>query len=381
MKLTDDVYLVGGGDYGFNLTHRLDCHTYVIDGGDELVMIDAGFGPGAGRHPRRSCAPTGSTRRASRGSSSRTTTPTMRAGARRMERGDRRRAVGAGRGGRPIRAADADQIGLNWAKTFGFYPADYEWEPCEVAHGVRATASASRPGARARGGRRRRGTATATTAAARRAATAAYLFASDLVFWGGAIILQNVPDANLQLYAALDEPAAELEFDALLPGHHMISLSNGRRHVEAAANDFNRIGLPRDLLRVGEEGGMSCPPTPHLPHRPGLPTPSSHRGRCRRSGCSRQPRGARRRDQQLGRLPHHPRHVGMHPRAVQLDVQLRRDARGRVRPRHGRARHRRDGRARARRDGVLRRGHESTWTVHETLRKGFHADSPEPLPF
>ena len=27
------------------------------------------------------------------------------------------------------------------------------------------------------------------------------------------------------------------------------------------------------------------------------------------------------------------------------------------------------------------RGHEATWTVHETLRKGFHADSPEPLPF
>jgi len=27
------------------------------------------------------------------------------------------------------------------------------------------------------------------------------------------------------------------------------------------------------------------------------------------------------------------------------------------------------------------RGHSSVWTVHETLRKGFHADSPEPLPF
>ena len=27
------------------------------------------------------------------------------------------------------------------------------------------------------------------------------------------------------------------------------------------------------------------------------------------------------------------------------------------------------------------RGHESTWTVSETLRKGFHADSPEPLPY
>ena len=27
------------------------------------------------------------------------------------------------------------------------------------------------------------------------------------------------------------------------------------------------------------------------------------------------------------------------------------------------------------------RGHDSTWVVHETLRKGFHADSPDPLPF
>ena len=44
-------------------------------------------------------------------------------------------------------------------------------------------------------------------------------------------------------------PGRLLEFDALLPGHHMISLENGRRHVEAAARDFNRIGLPRDLLR------------------------------------------------------------------------------------------------------------------------------------
>ena len=46
MKLTDDVYLVGGGDYGFNLTHRLDCHTYLIDGGGELALVDAGLRTG-----------------------------------------------------------------------------------------------------------------------------------------------------------------------------------------------------------------------------------------------------------------------------------------------------------------------------------------------
>jgi hypothetical protein len=29
----------------------------------------------------------------------------------------------------------------------------------------------------------------------------------------------------------------------------VISLENGRRHAQTAANEFNRIGLPRDLLR------------------------------------------------------------------------------------------------------------------------------------
>jgi uncharacterized protein len=27
------------------------------------------------------------------------------------------------------------------------------------------------------------------------------------------------------------------------------------------------------------------------------------------------------------------------------------------------------------------RGQWSTWTIHQTVRKGFHADSPDPLPF
>ncbi|MCY3923490.1 MAG: hypothetical protein OXG27_14010 [Chloroflexi bacterium] len=48
MKLTEDVHLVGGGDYGFNLTHRLDCHTFLADGGSEHALIDAGFDPGTG---------------------------------------------------------------------------------------------------------------------------------------------------------------------------------------------------------------------------------------------------------------------------------------------------------------------------------------------
>ena len=247
MKLTQDVYLVGGGDYGFNLTHRLDCHTYLIDGGDELALVDAGFGPGTdeileliradGFDPARITKILVTHYHADHVG-----------GSAALKRATGAQLCAGTEAAPTIRIADADQIGLNWAKSFGFYPADYEWEPAEVevefhdgdriAVGELELETIATPG-HCNGhycfrllGRDR-----------------SYLFTSDCVFWGGAIILQNVPDSNLQLYAASCNRIAELEWAALLPGHHLISLRNGRRHAEAAAAEFNRIGLPRDLLR------------------------------------------------------------------------------------------------------------------------------------
>ena len=46
MQLTERVYLVGSGSVGFSITHSSDCHIYLIDGGDELALIDAGTGLG-----------------------------------------------------------------------------------------------------------------------------------------------------------------------------------------------------------------------------------------------------------------------------------------------------------------------------------------------
>ena len=247
MRLTDRGYLVGGGDYGMNLSYRLDCNTYVIDGGNDLALIDAGMGPGTdeildnvsrdGLEPGRikriiithyhadhagGCAP--------------------------MKRATGAELLAPVEAAPTIRVADADQIGLNWAKQFGFYPADFEWEPCEVDREYHDGESITV------------GSCTITAVATPGHCMGHYclllrgddrvsLFSSDCVFWGGAIILQNVPDANLQQYAASMNKLAALEFDALLPGHLAVSLKNGKRHVETAARDFNRIGLPRDLLR------------------------------------------------------------------------------------------------------------------------------------
>lgn len=247
MKLTDDVYLVGGGDYGFNLTHRLDCHTYLIDGGGELALVDAGFGPGTeeilgliradGFDPADISKIFITHYHADHAG-----------GSAAMKRATGARVCAGVEAAPTMRAADADQIGLTWAQSFGFYPADYVLEPVEVdiefSDGDRFTIGELEIEAVATPGHCMGHYCMRLFGRDR-----TYLFASDAVFWGGAIILQNVRDSNLQQYAESCNKIANLEWEALLPGHHIISLRNGHRHAETAANDFNRIGLPRDLLR------------------------------------------------------------------------------------------------------------------------------------
>src|SRR5215203_5760342 len=44
MKIADRIHIVGSGRQGFALTDAYDCHIYLIDGGGEYALIDAGGG-------------------------------------------------------------------------------------------------------------------------------------------------------------------------------------------------------------------------------------------------------------------------------------------------------------------------------------------------
>ena len=74
------------------------------------------------------------------------------------------------------------------------------------------------------------------------------LFSGDAVFWGGAVVLQNVPDVSIPDSAESLERLAALDFQGLLPGHLAISLSNGHRHVAAAVEHFRLLRLPPPLV-------------------------------------------------------------------------------------------------------------------------------------
>src|SRR5680860_915651 len=52
VRITDEVYVVGGGvANAFGLSDDPDCHVYLVDGGDELALIDCGMA--SGDSPRR----------------------------------------------------------------------------------------------------------------------------------------------------------------------------------------------------------------------------------------------------------------------------------------------------------------------------------------
>ena len=76
MQISPHIHLVGSEQFG--LSHPLDCNCYLIDGGSELALVDAGLGLGNG-DILANIAPPVSSRKSSRTLSS--PTPTSGIGA------------------------------------------------------------------------------------------------------------------------------------------------------------------------------------------------------------------------------------------------------------------------------------------------------------
>lgn len=249
MRLTDEVFLVGGGpSFAFGISNDPDCHIYLIDGGTELALVDCG---------------------ASEGDSFERIVATIReegldpgnlryllithahidhvGGAARFRERLGVQVLVARDAAACLRSGDEQASSLDVAKKAGFYPADYRFEPCEVDRELAEGDQVSigdltvdvfeTPGhadphlSFLLSGRRRR-----------------YLFAGDAVFHGGATLLQHTHDCSIQASGASIEKLARLDFDALLPGHQAITLSGGKRHVEMGATAFFQQLLPKSLV-------------------------------------------------------------------------------------------------------------------------------------
>jgi hydroxyacylglutathione hydrolase len=249
VRITDEVYVVGGGvTNAFGLSDDPDCHIYLVDGGDELALIDCGMASGDSLERIL-----GNVR--AEGLDPEKITKVIvthyhmdhAGGAARFRERLGVEVVAPADAAPALRTGDERAVALDVAKAAGFYAADYHFQPVEVAREVRE-------GDRIPVGNlelevfETPGHCDGHVSLLLRGRERRYLFAGDAVFSGGRVVLQNIHDCSIQKSAATIAKLAQLEFDALLPGHAAICLEGGMRHVATANAACQSLFVPKNLV-------------------------------------------------------------------------------------------------------------------------------------
>jgi len=246
MQIHERVHLVASGAYGFDLSHPSDCHVYLIDGGSEWALIDAGAGVAHGALPhslRQRGFPVDRIRHLFV-----THAHADHAGG----SAELREAFGLDAHAAPevaaiLRSGDEVAAGVDIGKRQGTYTSDYVYEAVDVVHDVadgdRVTVGDVTVEAIATPGHSVGHRAFLVDSSDR-----LDLFTGDTLFFGGEIILQSTWDCDLRSHLDSLRHLAEYDFDGLFPGHLTFSLQRGRRHLDSALAIMDRGGIPPGFL-------------------------------------------------------------------------------------------------------------------------------------
>lgn len=227
MRLAPQLYLVGSGEVG--LSDPDDCHVYLLDGGDEYAIIDAGCGT------EQSVAAIAATIAREGLDPARLTTILL-------THWHFDHAGGASRfreefGCRII--APAGERAFIEAGRDGVAPVSVD---LAVDDGDTVRVGAL--------------TLTAHCVPGHSEATTAYrvdlpwgrvLFAGDIVFINGILGLLNYPGSDLANYRRYLERLAGLGVDALLPSHLLFTIGNGQRHIDRAIEQLREGFVPYSI--------------------------------------------------------------------------------------------------------------------------------------
>jgi hydroxyacylglutathione hydrolase len=247
MKLADRIHLVGSGSFGFDLTDPFDCHVYLLDGGDELALVDVGAGMGTEaivENVRREGFDPERVRHLilthAHGDHA--------GGAARMRRLLGGTAVHLSRDrAEALREGDERAVSIDLAKQVGIYPPDYTLEPCDVDVEL-ADGDTIRVGDLALQVLDTPGHADGHVSLLLEHGGRRSLFAGDAVFFGGKILLQAIHDCRLDAEIETLRKLRGLRVDALLPGHLAHSLNGGQRHIERANEVLDRLLIPEQMV-------------------------------------------------------------------------------------------------------------------------------------
>jgi glyoxylase-like metal-dependent hydrolase (beta-lactamase superfamily II) len=238
MELMPGVHLVGSGRLGLCLSHDDDCNIYLVDGGHDSVLVDAGCGLGtrdvlaaieAARVPPVSRILLTHAH------------PDHAAGAAGLAAALGAEIWASAEVAAIVESGDEAASGLRTARAAGLYPETVRFTPAPVAVLDSGTLRVGKteievvptPG-HAAGHRCYRIDAGGRTA----------IFTGDLVFARGRTAVLATPDTDLRQFAASMRAVAAAEPDVLFPGHCEPVMRGGADHVRVAAGAFGLQTLP-----------------------------------------------------------------------------------------------------------------------------------------
>jgi hydroxyacylglutathione hydrolase len=247
VRLTERVSVVGGGATGLGISHTLDPNVYLLSGGEELALVDAGAGPGEARilenvlslgyDPERieHIFLTHAHADHAGGAASLSEQLGAKVYLSELER-------------EALENADEEALGLSIARRNGFYPDDYRLDPCKVDVSLRGDEKL-RCGNLELAALPTPGHSAGSVCFFVGIEEGVSLFAGDTVFAGGRISLIVAPGSDL---LALQESVTRLGglgVASLLPGHGIFPLEGGQEHIDQAIEAFGTMLPPRSILQ------------------------------------------------------------------------------------------------------------------------------------
>lgn len=244
MKLTRSVFLVGSGHFG--ISHEFDSSVYVVDCGDELVMVDTGAGCGTSaiveNIKRDGLDPSHLSRillTHSHGDHA--------GGAYSLHESFGCRVYVGAVEADLLEHGDERDLVLDVAKKSGFYSPDYQFTNCKASVRLNHDENISCGSLTFRAlhvpGHSRGSFCYLVDLPEGRA-----IFTGDTVFAEGVIGMLNCEGSELSDYRKYIHRLADLDVDVLFPGHRVFVLSGGQFHIDRAIESLSLLQLPPNFI-------------------------------------------------------------------------------------------------------------------------------------
>lgn len=248
MKIHENVYLVGSGANGMQISHALDCNMYLLDGGNsEYALVDAGVGI----QPEKIIAnieETGIKPEEIKYLLITHIHGDHAAGASYFKERYGTKIIMAEEAVEWYETGDMEKTSLKQAIAAGSYPEDCQYPTCNVDYAVKEGDTLKVGNIEIK--------VIETPGHSKGHISFMWkddnsnkknLFSGDTVFAGGKIILQNIWDCSIPDYAETMNKLDRLKIDRLYPGHGPFLLDDAQSHIANACEQFNQLSIPPNL--------------------------------------------------------------------------------------------------------------------------------------